>query len=316
MNKQTLVKMARKSESFEQLAQLVNYKDTSESGMEKFVKQVSKQCPGIETILEAVECERLVQEAIRNEEDFKTARLELIEKVDKMNQAGYSMKGETQEELNDEPERPKQKVQQVTLDDLKGRTRMTIKSEDQLEGLKEQLQPLDQDVKCEVVASDVLGYTGDTYKSRKIVVYVQRPRIFGEEVVDKMSIRLCTIHKGVLNLGAMRDEPTSAWMALDMMSELGKFTRDDVLKKVSEVHGVKGQELKDVEYRYNELKNHHLDTSKRYLGMVHMVEDLNTLEGGGCILRGRQAYETLEYFLERESKLKGAKVGKNPVMSL
>jgi len=214
------------------------------------------------------------------------------------------------------------------LVNLKCRSDLT---DDQLVELRKLLPTVPSKlVGCEPMQDDVLGYyqvngVQDCYHSRSKIVVVLRPRLFGAEVVDKRSVRIMTLHKGVLNHCELNDHPSPYWAALDVMSDLVKFNKAQVIKESIRLYGVvrnkakystvKSYEL-GLNWAYDVLKTHQRHPSKCHSGMSHIVEDCGGSERGSSAIRGRKDYETLEYFMEQRAKRAEAKQAGKPFVSI
>jgi hypothetical protein len=190
--------------------------------------------------------------------------------------------------------------------------------------LKKTLKPCTELVSCEAVQADVLGLAPEgKYRGRTRVLLFLRPQVFGAEVVLEPSVRLVTLHKGILNHCNAEDHPSPYWAVLDAMSDLGTFTKDEVLGRAVELHGAdrnkgKNPTLKSFEgacsIAYDVLKTHHVHPRKCNAGMTHLV--VNLAERGRAEIRGRLGHETLEYFMEHRQKLEAARNGGPPMASL
>jgi len=95
------------------------------------------------------------------------------------------------------------------------------------------LQPVDPEViDSEPVRESVLGYTGEMYHGRPVVLFRKCPEAFGCEALKRSSNVRLTLHNGILNhmeIGDLSREPTPYWAVLDAASDLKTgFTTEQV----------------------------------------------------------------------------------------
>jgi hypothetical protein len=168
----------------------------------------------------------------------------------------------------------------------------------------ENLDPVPVDaLDGDAVEGCVLGYTGEDYCGRKVILFKRKPGMFGIEGCSERVIK-ATLHKGIINMSSMKDKPTPYWAVLDAASELGKeFTRQEVIDlamRTLEAHGSTG-EVKACQVAWDVLKNHQNHPRKKTCGMPFMVDLLGDKR---MSVRGRNECETQQFFEARKQRTK------------
>ena len=177
-------------------------------------------------------------------------------------------------------------------------------------------QPLAEgDLECTEVAGDVLGYTGEEYRGRKVVAFRKHPEVFGGVPMRRaVTVRL-TLHKGILNhmeLRSGKGVPTPYWAVMDAASDLKSgFTTEQVLIRALGILGDDSR-LDACRIAWYVLKSHHTHPKERYRGMSYMVDEA---ADGTVGIRGRKAGEAVVggapvARVERDAPLAGAVMGK------
>jgi hypothetical protein len=222
---------------------------------------------------------------------------------------------------------------------LDGRKRKDLTDED-IALLRTQLNAVaPEEISCIPLRGDVLGAVKEvipgtdikpTYQGRQVVVLLMRAGVFGKEVVEGRTVRRVTLHKGILNHSDMEEYPSPYWIVTDEMSELGKFSKGELIKSASKRYAEKRDKRNRVggypsvkkfeaamSWAYDVLKTHHMHPRKCYAGMSHFVEDCGVgPDKGRSIIRGRKSHETLEFFRTHRQQLDGARKDGRPMASL
>lgn len=89
-------------------------------------------------------------------------------------------------------------------------------------------------VDCPAFLDDIMGYTGEKFCDRPVVLFRQRPGVFGAASVKKPKIRRYSLHNGILNQCSVHGDgrPGVYWAVLDAMSDVKNgFTRDEIIDK-------------------------------------------------------------------------------------
>jgi len=189
------------------------------------------------------------------------------------------------------------------------------------EQFRKGLKVCSEPVGCQALWGDVLGLADGLYCGRVQVWLFLRPQVFGREVVLDPSLRQVTLHKGILNHCALEETPSPYWSVLDAMSDLGQFTKAEVVDRAAELYGP-GEYPNQKAFKaacgiaYDVLKTHHCHPRKRYAGMSHMVVNCGSTNPGKAEIRGRKAHETVEYFEEYKRKLAASRASGEPMVSL
>lgn len=183
------------------------------------------------------------------------------------------------------------------------------------------------DIKSEPARKMVVGYVpGKTYLGRRIIYMKLIPGLFGEGVVLRDTLKMFTICEGIINHTDIRmdEPPTTYWATMDAMSELGSFTKTQVVelatKRMIEA-GCRDNKMKissGCGIAFDVLKTHQNHPTKKKSGMTHICEEgLKDSSGQKVInIRGRTAEETLEYFSQRKSEMKKALKDGNPLKTV
>lgn len=165
------------------------------------------------------------------------------------------------------------------------------------------------ELECAEVAGDVLGYTGEEYRGRKVVAFRKHPEVFGGVPMKREAVVRLTLHKGILNhmeLRAGQEVPTPYWAVMDAASELkGGFTTEEVLIRALAILG-DDSKLDACRIAWYVLKSHHTHPKERYRGMSYMVEEAGDGKMG---VRGRRAGEAVECQPKSRAGRTGAVVG-------
>lgn len=257
------------------------------------------------------EMEEIMDELSEEMEDLDK---QLSEKIEEVN-----------EELNE--------YEKALLVDILKKKRPRLKFKE-VKQLKKVLDPLgDEPIDCLFLKSDILGYiprdigVQSEICGKRILVMVNRPNVFGEEVVvdkgdGKVGIRRATLNNGILNQCNIKDEyPTPYWAVLDIMTELKTFSKDMIIDKCVEVYGDqrdKGSYESLEDFRnacvsaFYVLKDHHKHPMKMYSGCCFMVVHHGSMDVNKFTIRSRERHETLEFF----ENLGKVKVAGAPMVSL
>ena len=337
LTRDLLIKGAQGSESFDELAEKIGWEDS-----EDLVTQCALLCPGIEILLEWEETRREL-ELCRLGEDLQGRRevserlqdltIQLIdagfmipsmkttlkkEKAPKMKKADIpaTVKTVVMESALKVPKVPK--VSKVKAVPTKSRPSLT---EDEAEALRKTLKVCKLAVDCKAIAGDILGIDGE-YQGRVRVRVFLRPGLFGSGVIINSSVRGFTLHKGILNHCTLEEQPSPYWAILDAMSDLGTFTKAEVVAHAIKLYSSKRDPAKSVEdwekaasIAYDVLKTHHRHPRKKEAGMSHLVENCIG-EKGRSLIRGRKGHETLDFFEELEQKAETSEKKGVPMASL
>ena len=135
-------------------------------------------------------------------------------------------------------------------------------------------------LECEVFRADIIGYTGETFCNRPVVLFRQRPGVFGATSVKKAKIRKYTLHNGILNQCSVHADgkPGVYWAVLDAMSELKtNFTREQVISKavatlVKYDGRFRGDARKACASAFYILKTHTSHPARKNMGFGFLVE--------------------------------------------
>ena len=164
----------------------------------------------------------------------------------------------------------------------------------------EELLPVPaKDVCSAATLGDILGYTGEIYRGRKVVLFRKRPEAFGCKPLKRESKVRLTLHNGILNhmeIGDLSRAPTPYWAVLDASSDLKDgFTTEQVLSRALTLMGDDNQ-LEAIRIAWYVLKSHQTHPKQNYRGMSFIYE--NSKKSGAKLLsiRGRLGSETFEYF--------------------
>jgi hypothetical protein len=165
-----------------------------------------------------------------------------------------------------------------------------------------ELQAVDPgDIDSEPVRGDVLGYTGEMYCGRPVVLFLKRPEVFGCEPLKRESKVRLTLHNGILNhmeVGDLSRSPTPYWAVLDAASDLKSgFTVEQVLSRALTTVGDDNQ-LNACRICWYVLKSHQTHPKQRYRGMSFIFEEEKSDGRKLMSIRGRRADETHEFFDE------------------
>ena len=321
-----LIQLARRSVSFEELADQVGWKKKDDHGMETFVKEVGRICPGIEVLTDVHAAETELKDSLLDPVARKAAREVLIGCVAKAIDEGFGLGTKA-----DVPARVGgvEASTECLEEWMRGydRRKLGVEQEAQLDKFRKGLKAVTECIACDGVKKDVLGYVGEEYYGRPLVWFVIRPGIFVKEMGGNAWLCKVTLHKGILNQTSLRELPSLNWMILDVMADLGQFTEKQVIDQAVEFYyserdkkkyTSKKKFRKDLEKTYYVMRTHHWNTMKRLVGMGYMVVGVPSHRGAAGVqeIRGRKAHETYEYFQEHLRKMEVSKAGTAPMASL
>ena len=282
-------------------------------------------CPGVEVLLDVCAAETELRESLLDPVARKAAREVLISCVARAIDEGFGMGTKA-----DVPARVKAKEAAPTeclVEYMHDHESRELKA-GQEAVFRKGLKAVTECVACDVLRGDVIGYVGeDTHYGRPLVYLIDRPLKFGINLGPKTWIRKVTLHNGILNETSLRDRPTLAWMVLDVMSDLKRFTEEQVIDQVVDCYWSERDRSKytskkifrrDLGRAYWVMRTHHWNMIKRNVGMGYMVVGVpsHLAEVGVQEIRGRLAHETYEYFQEHLKKMEASKAGKAPLVSL
>ena len=159
------------------------------------------------------------------------------------------------------------------------------------------------EIDCEVIAKDVIGWTGETYCNRGVVSVLRRPEVFGGVPLKNEAIVNLTLHNGILNHMGIRPDrsPTPYWAVMDAMSDMkGGFTMEQVVSRAMVIMG-DDSKMSACKTAWYVLKSHQTHPKERDRGMAFIVE---TLSPGHFSLRARKEDETQAKFdKDREERM-------------
>jgi hypothetical protein len=158
------------------------------------------------------------------------------------------------------------------------------------------MQPVpSEDCQCEEIREGLLGYTGETYRDRRVVLACLRPQLFGGGDDKSVYYALLTLHNGILNEFTMGKDDKSLnyhWLFLDAMSDMGTFTRTQLFERVEKQAGPDAKKTA-LNPAYAVTKGHHTMKKRQDRGMAYIVETVG--EEGGELkfrIRGRTILDT------------------------
>lgn len=151
---------------------------------------------------------------------------------------------------------------------------------------------------CPAFLEDMVGYTGEKFCDRPVVLFRQRPGVFGAASIRRPKLRRYTLHNGILNQCAAHADgrPGVYWSVLDAMSDMKSgFTRDDIVDKavatlVKYDGRFKSNAKKACVTAFYILKTHMAHPARSNMGFGFIVEKGADKK---LILRARREGETL-----------------------
>lgn len=150
---------------------------------------------------------------------------------------------------------------------------------------------------CTVILPDIIGWTGEEYRGRRVIEMLRNPCRFGAPRLKSDGVVLLTMHNGIVNhMGIPLDDermPTPYWAVMDMMSDMKDgFTMEQV---VSRAMGILGNDdkMSACKTAWYVLKSHQTHPKERYRGMSFIVE---TLSSGKFRVRARRSDEMQDIF--------------------
>ena len=326
ITRERVLRAATEEQNFSNLARRLG-----EQAGEAFERMVEGLVPGIGYLLRQNECVVHLREAVLSHDycDSSIWRVELLKAIDNRLQRGLKLLG--QSVLFSPPsllpvEKKIVKKAVTKLVHKKKATPLLDRSDilktnvKMMKGVgmetvdETKLKPVDVKlVESEPMRPYVVGTTGEKFCGRLIVVVRKVGGIFGTKASNRERLERFTIHNGIINhcdipLGG---EPSPYWAILDAASDLKeRFTKEQVIERAMTTLGNRG-ERKACSIAWDVLKTHIRHKSKRNVGMSHMIDHI---EGRHLMsIRGRQAHETLAYFMgEQSSDTQVTKVENKP----
>lgn len=325
MNKETIIQHCKNSNSLDSLAEKL--------GGNVVWDDIEAACPGFEKLIErnilSVEIEKAKEAG--DEVKAKTLRKDLIRLTGEIFNLGLNSsalktkkssskdKGSLIESVVQAEKSPK--VDQEALEQKKAlkkapkeKAPKAVKNSKVLETGEWEVMNKGE-IQCEPARDMVIGYVpGVEYLSRRMVFVKLIPGLFGDGVVCRDTLKRYTIHKGIINHSDVRLEepPSTYWAVMDAMSELGTFTKSQVVE-LAVKRMVEGgcRDNNDnmgsgCGIAYDVLKTHQTHPTKKKSGMTHICDDgIKTASGEKSVsIRGRRAEETLEFFSEQKKEMK------------
>ena len=168
------------------------------------------------------------------------------------------------------------------------------------------------------------GISSEMYMDRPVVIFkVPAGGLFGTGYPSRGRQEAWTVVNGITNCLTMKfPNPTPYWSVLDAMSELGSFTKPQVVEKamnrypgLSEAPGPDGGKsearrmIDALSVAFDVLKGHQKHPRKKSAGMAHIVEDPKG--GSPMTIRPRELEESLQYF--EDDKRRRAEFGEAPL---
>jgi hypothetical protein len=168
---------------------------------------------------------------------------------------------------------------------------------------------------CTVIIPDIIGWTGEEYRGRKIILMERNPERFGAPGLKSKAVVKLTLHNGIVNhMGIPLDDerlPTPYWAVMDVMSDMKDgFTMEQVVGRAMGILG-SDDKMSACKTAWYVLKSHQTHPKERYRGMSFIVE---TLSPGLFKVRARRADEMQVVFDQgREERMekRGLKVLEN-----
>lgn len=141
-------------------------------------------------------------------------------------------------------------------------------------------QVMPEHVDCKAFRNDIIGYTEEQFCDRPVVLFRQRPGIFGATSVKKIKIRKYTLHNGILNQCAVHSDghPGIYWAVLDAMSDMKTdFTKEQVVKQAVDIlkrydGRFRGNAKKAATTAFYILKTHMTHPARKNMGFGFIVE--------------------------------------------
>ena len=168
------------------------------------------------------------------------------------------------------------------------------------------------DISSTPVRGYVMGYTGEVYCGRPVIMFKKCPEVFGCIKLKRSNLVRLTLHNGIINhmeIGDMSRGPTPYWAVLDAVSELGSgFTTEQVLSRALIVVGDDSQ-LGACRVAWYVLKSHQTHPKQRDRGMSFIIEEVRDGGKKSLRIRGRTGDESHEFY-EATREVKVSKVSK------
>jgi hypothetical protein len=166
-----------------------------------------------------------------------------------------------------------------------------------------------KDVASDVMKPLVVGYTGETFCKRPVVLVKKEPGIFGTSG-GRARLERFTLHNGIVNhcdIGS-GGKPSPYWAVLDAASDLhDKFTKEQIVERAVKTLGEDTPDIrKACSFAWDVLKTHMRHKTKRDVGMSHMVDHVDGRHT--MSIRGRRQDETLEFFMAGKEPVVRSKV--------
>lgn len=169
----------------------------------------------------------------------------------------------------------------------------------------------DSHIECEAFRNDILEYTGDIFCSRPVVLFRQRPGVFGCKSVKKDRLRRYTLHNGILNQCSISSDgkPSVYWVVMDAMIHMKKkFTKKQVVDMAVETLvdydgkcSSKNMKKSCVNAFYI-LKTHLSHPSRKKMGFGFIVEPYGRKKRSHYFLRARTLHEQGKAVVEEEER--------------
>ena len=158
-----------------------------------------------------------------------------------------------------------------------------------------------------VMVSYIMGYTGDTFCHRPVVIVRRVAGLYGCECVKHDRYQEYTLHRGILNQADLTSNgvPSPYWSVLDAMTELHDgFSMDDVLNLAVKLVGEEKREA--CKTAWYVLKTHATHPTKMNAGYCYMLDSTKD-DKYRFNIRLRREEETLEYFSSQKKVRKSVK---------
>ena len=315
LTKGRLIAAAWQSNSLEDFAARMGRELTDD-----FIGDVMELAPGIEADISArEECAEARAALARGDIEGRNQHVKL--EIAAVNQAitlGYSR---TLLAASPDAAAPRVKAAKAAVKPARpaGKEKPSSPPRPRVKAETQKLEPLAEgDCVCSAVRDDALGYTGDSFCGRRIILFRKRQGVFGGTAKGER-LRRYTLHNGIPNMSDLRgDKPTVYWAVLDAMIDMkAGFTKPEVVaaatKTMSSVSKASWSE-KAAGIAFDVLKTHETHPTKRGSGMCHHVDDTTDDRGGETVmtLRPRRADETMAKFQRDRKSLADAKASGGP----
>jgi hypothetical protein len=135
-------------------------------------------------------------------------------------------------------------------------------------------------VECSAFHGDILGYTGEKFCDRPVILFRQMPGLFGSTSVKTPKVRKYTLHNGIMNQCSTHADgkPSVYWAVLDAMSALKTdFTKEQVIdlavSTLVKYDGrFKGEARKTCTAAFYILKTHQTHPARSNMGFGFVIE--------------------------------------------